>query len=251
MDVTYNTDYGTLKCLKTDFYISQSLACGKVYEQETIEAFILPNLDIRKPRTILDIGAHVGSHTLVYAKKYPDARVLSFEPQSPMYDMLVQNMQDNFLYNVTAHHVAVGHILGSVSMHWCIEDGPNNNEIVEYATTDYYNYGGMSLGVGGEVIDMITVDSLQLDTCDFMKIDVEGAEPLVLHGAKETIERCTPILFFEWNHKTITDDMASLFHEDTIQGWSTWEMLDELGYQNISGPFPCGNYLAMRSKDIS
>lgn len=46
------------------------------------------------------------------------------------------------------------------------------------------NYGGMKLGRGGEAASAITLDSLRLDNVSFIKVDVQGAEKLMLYGAR-------------------------------------------------------------------
>jgi hypothetical protein len=49
------------------------------------------------------------------------------------------------------------------------------------------------------MVPVITVDALDLTTCRLIKMDVEGAEPAVLDGARATIERCRPVLYAECN----------------------------------------------------
>lgn len=46
-------------------------------------------------------------------------------------------------------------------------------------------------------IGVITIDELELEACDLIVLDIEGMEPLALHGAKETIERFKPVLMVE------------------------------------------------------
>ena len=48
--------------------------------------------------------------------------------------------------------------------------------------------------------EQITLDSLELNNIDLIKIDIEGNELNVLKGALETIQRNKPIIEFEYNH---------------------------------------------------
>ena len=52
----------------------------------------------------------------------------------------------------------------------------------------------------------LRIDSLALGRCDFIKIDVEGMEISVLHGAEATISRCRPIMLIEF----VKSDRAQL-----------------------------------------
>jgi FkbM family methyltransferase len=44
---------------------------------------------------------------------------------------------------------------------------------------------------------MITIDSLNLDTCDLIHLDIEGYELFALRGAAKTIARCKPTIILE------------------------------------------------------
>ena len=44
---------------------------------------------------------------------------------------------------------------------------------------------------------------------DLLKVDVEGAEPLVFYGAKNTIKKHKPIILFEKNNQLITQSMIT------------------------------------------
>ena len=46
-------------------------------------------------------------------------------------------------------------------------------------------------------MEAITIDSLDLPGCDFLKIDVEGMELQVLQGAEETIRKYQPVIYAE------------------------------------------------------
>ncbi len=44
---------------------------------------------------------------------------------------------------------------------------------------------------------MERIDDWQLPSCGFLKMDIEGSEPLALEGARATLARCRPIVLFE------------------------------------------------------
>ncbi len=56
------------------------------------------------------------------------------------------------------------------------------------------------LGSGhATVVPATTLDDLGLDRIDVLKIDVEGAEPLVVAGGLATIRRCRPVIVMEFS----------------------------------------------------
>jgi len=61
------------------------------------------------------------------------------------------------------------------------------------------NFGGLELGgfSQGEPVPLMTVDSLALNACHFIKLDVEGMEIAALEGARATISRHAPLLYVE------------------------------------------------------
>ena len=48
--------------------------------------------------------------------------------------------------------------------------------------------GGIGIGTGGEKMTMTTLDSLELPGLDFIKIDVDGLEHLILKGGDKTLD---------------------------------------------------------------
>jgi hypothetical protein len=64
---------------------------------------------------------------------------------------------------------------------------------------------------------------LSLDKLDFLKIDVEGAEPFVFEGARATLKRYKPAILFEVN----TTALAEL----GLRYDSSWQILKDLSYR--------------------
>lgn len=238
----YITRHGMFYTCHNDIVFIDNLSHGRVFEEDIIITTIVPILRHNKPKVILDIGGHIGSHTVLYSKYIPNVKIHTFEPQKVLYDILNMNIQANQLSNVATYNVAVGHQEGSCTMSSMLYDG--YNVAVDYDTEQFLNYGGISLGAGGEAVRMITVDSLHLDQCDYIKIDVEGAEPLVLEGAIETIRRHKPVILFECNCKSVTPEMREslgISHERVIDSAVT--ILQREGY--LLKKIPGDNVLAI------
>ena len=66
-----------------------------------------------------------------------------------------------------------------------------------------WNKGGLGIGEGGEKMTLTTVDSLEWPGLDFIKIDVEGAEGLVIRGGHEPREPSKHVVCVEHNHQRI------------------------------------------------
>src|SRR5262249_3119986 len=91
----------------------------------------------------------------------------------------------NSITNVECHNKAVGEQAGKI-------------QVPPLDYSQEANFSGLALGGDrGEEVPVITIDSLNLPRCDFLKIDVEGMELAVLRGARQTIEKCRPILYLD------------------------------------------------------
>jgi FkbM family methyltransferase len=129
--------------------------------------------------TVIDGGAHIGYHTLLAARLVgPSGRVIAFEPAPSTYRLLAENVARNGYQNVTL----VGGALTDRSGHGALHlhgDWSGDHRIAE--------------GPGRQTIpvDLHSLDDFveQEESVDFIKLDVQGAEPLVLRGAARLLER--------------------------------------------------------------
>jgi len=192
-------NYGSIDYYTNDQEMVKQILPNLFFEQQYVEEWLIPH--IQNSTVALDIGAHCGSHTLMYKKIKPDLIVYAFEPQSMMHDLLCKNVMMNQLDNVWCFNKAVGNINGEVEMNDSVADGHNPTERIEYGTKDLYNLAGLEVGSGGEVVEMVRIDDYDFPKIDFIKMDVEGYEPLVLEGAIETIKKDRPVISYESNSK--------------------------------------------------
>lgn len=190
MHATQLTAYGEMKYFLKDQFIGRSIRnYGEWCFAETEKILSLAN------GLCLDIGANIGYITKALESSGFD--VIAFEPQEEVFKVLSENVSSKCM------NVAVGDYCGKIAI-------PR----ISYATKG--NFGGVSVGSGSNSVDIISIDSLELDV-GFMKIDVEGFEYCVLRGAVETIKRCRPIIYLE-------DDRIE--HSRKL-----YEFLSELGYR--------------------
>ena len=180
--------HGLMLYNSSDIYIGRSLELYGEYSSG--EADLFARL-LGPGMVAIDVGANIGCHTLAMARLVgPSGAVIAFEPQRIVYQNLCANIALNALANVHTVNMAAGCDAGSASL-------PN----IDYAAAG--NFGGVALsGVpGGEKVQVVAIDSLPLDACHLIKIDVEGMEYDVLLGAERTVARHRPALYIENDRK--------------------------------------------------
>lgn len=197
-------------------YIKQA----KVWEYHLYEIY---SQMINKESYCIDAGANLGFHSIQFGRL--GKKVYSFEPQSYIYNQLCTNILFNGLDNIIeAHKLGLGDKEEKKQM-WNIE---HENWVGNGA----HNWGGRGLiqeGYGGDrainneyreedIIKLVSLDSLEIPKCDFMKVDVQGYEFNLFKGGKNLIKKNNPILFLE-NPPS----------EETSK--ETKEYLVELGYE--------------------
>ena len=160
----------------TDPVVSGALHFG-VYEKAETRFF---QSACRDGMTFLDVGANLGYYTALATRAVgPNGRVLAVEPDPDSFGYLEQTIAANAVGNVQAFPVAAS-------------DAPATLPL--YISTD--NRGDNRLYASGEDRPQVEVtarplDALlrenKIDKVDLIKIDVQGYEPKVIAGLRETI----------------------------------------------------------------
>lgn len=139
-----------------------------------------------KFRTIVDVGANVGSNSVEYATFCE--KLISFEPTPETYKHLCATLALNASTNiadVTLENIGIADAPGTLYIH-CYSNNCGKN----FVTSEKSN---RSIAV-----EIRTLDSYELQDVDFIKIDVEGFEYKVIQGALNTIKRYRPIIQTEF-----------------------------------------------------
>ncbi|MBC7601656.1 MAG: FkbM family methyltransferase [Ramlibacter sp.] len=158
----------------------------------------------------IDGGANIGVHTLEWARHMHSwGRVISFEAQEHVYYALAGNIAINNCMNVRAHFAALGESMGELAIPRANPHVPASFGSLELRKRDQTEYIGQAISYAPEqmlTVPMMTLDSLRLARCDFVKLDVEGMEADVLRGALDLIKRTLPVMMIE----VIKSDKAML-----------------------------------------
>jgi len=156
--VLVQTAYGPMLVPPYDEYVAQSLIRTGVFSSAEWDGWV-PYLSA--DAVVWEVGANIGAHTLAFASTC--RTVEAWEPQLALYRMLCGSLALGGGRNVTLHNAAVG-TAQTVSVPQLDVSAPAN-------------FGGVAMGHGS--VDVPCVP-LPTGPCDFLKIDVEGAELDVL-----------------------------------------------------------------------
>jgi FkbM family methyltransferase len=140
----------------------------------------------RRPMAFVDVGANIGSYTLI-ASEVREAFVVSIEPHPATFAMLKRNVERNQRKNVACFNLALSDHDGSVNL--TDKPGSSVNQVVEASGTNK-----RYVPVPCRTLDHLCAE-LGIHP-DIVKMDVEGYEVEVLKGFGESL-RNTSLLLIE------------------------------------------------------
>lgn len=143
------------------------------YREIFDEEIYLFNCEKESPY-IIDCGSNIGLSILYLKKQFPGARIVGFEPDPLIFDILQENVSNFELSSITLENKAV----------W------NENDL-RLGFRPEIGLGG-KLDLTSDLSDRLVVKSVRLkdylsEPIDFLKIDIEGAEVVVLEDIKEDL----------------------------------------------------------------
>jgi FkbM family methyltransferase len=161
-----------------DPVVSGALHFG-VYEKAETKFFYTACHD---GMTFLDVGANIGYYTALAARIVgPNGKVIALEPDPESYQYLEQTIKANAVGNVQAFRVAASDSPATLPL-FISKDNRGDNRL--YAPTEKRP----QIEVEARPIDELLSEN-NVNTVDFIKIDVQGYEPKVIAGLKKTINQ--------------------------------------------------------------
>jgi len=139
--------------------------------------------EIEHSDVFFDIGANTGLYTLFAAKRRQSADVVAFEPYPPNLRLLKRDIDRNALENIDVREVALSDSEGKVEFSQPDEeDAGYGSGSIESSTDNSSTIVNVSARSGDELISQN-----EIPTPTIVKIDVEGAEPLVVDGMENAL----------------------------------------------------------------
>jgi FkbM family methyltransferase len=175
------------------YHIDRSIIAFGTYDPD-LHGFIQEY--IHAGMVCLDVGANIGEITLHMARCVgPRGSVIAFEPAPPLLERLKRHITKSpYQKNIIVEPIALSNITGNMKFF--------------YANFDKENQGmGSLVSQNNDVVTRIAdievkklddyVAENKIDRIDFIKVDIQGAEPLFLDGASKTIHRFQPDILME------------------------------------------------------
>lgn len=191
--------FGTIEVAAPDRYIRPAIELTGEYSGDEIDLY---QALLRPGDVAVDVGANIGVLSIAMGRAVgPTGRLLAFEPQRLVFDILNRNLARHGLDRAETHRAILAEQDGDGAFA-DLEQLPEGRKV---------NFGSFSVRsrIQPEYGSMVptpirSLDSFGLERCDFIKIDVEGAEGAVLQGASATIARARPVLSVECDRPNAT-----------------------------------------------
>jgi FkbM family methyltransferase len=189
-------------------------ANGRFYEVEELEAI---RSKVEGGR-ILEVGAHMGNHTVFFATFLKPTKIVVMEPNPSTREILEMNLRLNHIQCVDISRA-----------HFALGAGRATGRL---KSADKYNTGGIAIELASDgAIEIVAGDELfPNEDFDFIKVDVEGLELEVLQGLRQLITRCKPLIFVE---VTAGNDAGFLAFVNTIKYRIKWRHEMYVGFTNF------------------
>lgn len=116
---------------------------------------------------IIDCGANIGVSVIFFKQLYPDARIIAFEPDKEIFKILQANVESFGLKDVELVNKAVWNKTEELTFF-------NEGALAGSLTTDFSNKNNKTVIPAVDMLPFIN------EPIDFLKIDIEGAEYIVM-----------------------------------------------------------------------
>ena len=220
MKIPFNINNNIINYFYDDDYGEDAMR-RRLFSYNNDEPYTLDWISSFESKTVFwDVGANVGGFSFITAVTHPDIKVFSFEPNFINFFNQVKTCKENNIKNVFPFNVAINDKIESNFFYYdFIDNGSKGtfgselkNQLVK---SDYSN--PFKRGIKHKVMILGTsIDSLiydyGLDKPDYLKIDIDGNEMLVLKGSQNILsENYIRQIFIEVDDKIYQNNEIEKF----------------------------------------
>jgi len=180
-----------------------------------------------QPRwNILDIGAGIGEYTLYAATMQPDSRVIAFEPYPQSFVLMQENLRLGKVPNARAFEKAIGAASGELILDL------TGGEPLQFQSS-MKQTAQIEKGLSVNALSLADAFAmLEMDSCDLLKLDCEGAEYAILFNAPRSVLELVKRIVMEYH-----DNVVEYTHRDLTR------FLSEQGFEVETFRNPVHSYL--------
>lgn len=166
---------------------------GDTYDQMAVYMSKL----IRKDDVVVDAGAYVGEYSMFAAKSAFNGAVFAFEADPMTFPFIQKNAGLNHLKNIVAvNAIILDKACGKLPYIVDQKDHCRSSMWRENIANPQFS---KQVFVDAFSLDHYFLNRASVDKIDFVKIDTEGSDALVLFGMKEIINEYHPKILFEYD----------------------------------------------------
>ena len=176
----------------TDFTCHRLYFHGETYEPATVRCLVER---LGPGQTFVDVGANHGYFSVLAGRLVgPTGHVFAFEPNPSVFEQLSEHVACNRLTNVTTERLALAEREGLLELF--VSACATNSGLSSISPQPRaFDHGSLErdrrVQVRATTLDC-WLRGRNVPRIDLLKIDVEGAEPLVLRGMTETLVQAPP-----------------------------------------------------------
>src|SRR6185437_5546038 len=135
--------------------------------------------------------------------------VYCFEPQQDAVNLLNKTIAANHIHNIEIFPIALSDKNEELVFYKNLDGHGGSSTFISSLKANKYVTENITCMIGDELLQKNNIHKI-----DFIKIDVEGFEPQVLNGIKQSILKFRPIIMMEWNNEATKKQFSEndLFH---------------------------------------
>lgn len=183
---------------------------------------ILFDIFLKGAKTIVEIGSNIGIDTIFMAKKASsDCKILAFEPTDKYRVILEKNVKENNFKNISIYNYFLSSRSDEEIKIYLNASSASiaDNVAKSFPTTGEQNCRSITL-------DDFSQKIYPLNSLDFLKIDTDGWDQMVVEGGVNMIRKFKPFLLVEFAARCFLNKAGN-------SSASFAELLYKLGYDNF------------------